>query len=238
VLQFVFPLVLQQRKWLYVKCPPSPPRRPLPGRLGRRSRSRRRAASIPSFPSVAAGGSRRMKPRMADGGGGGHLPSRIGSGEAGHPTAPGRFPRSGSRRRDSSPLATTQGGGVVVGGGGGGASLRRGLEAWLWRWILSGRLGTMCVWPWRRSRSEVTSSTFGCLHRRSKGIWSVGVASRWLSGGGSSGGGDGGLAADVGEDATIVGGARGCRLPRWSDGGGVPRSIVSGGNLRSGGCYH
>ena len=122
--------------------------------------------------------------------------------------------------------------------GGGGASLRRGLEAWLWRWILSGRLGTTCVWPWRRSRSDVTSSTFGCLHRRSKGIWSVGVASRWLPDGWSTWGGDGGLAAEVGEDATIVGGARGCRFSRWRQWLGVHRSIVSRGNLISGGGYN
>lgn len=73
----------------------------------------------------------------------------------------------------------------------------------------------VCVWAWRQSRSNVTSSTFGCLHRRSKGIWSVGVASWWLPGGGSSGGGDYGLAAEMGEDATIAGGARGCRFTRW-----------------------
>jgi hypothetical protein len=54
--------------------------------------------------------------------------------------------------------------------GSGRASLRCGSEAWLRRWILSGRLGTTCAWPWRRSCSDVASSTFARLHLRCKGI--------------------------------------------------------------------
>ena len=64
----------------------------------------------------------------------------------------------------------------------------------------------------------------------------MGVTSWWLPGGRSSGGGDGGLAAEVGEDATIVGGV-GVVFLVGGDGGGVPRSIF-GGNLKSGGGYH
>ena len=66
----------------------------------------------------------------------------------------------------------------------------------------------------------------------------MGVATRWLPGGRSTGGRDGGLAAEVGEDATIADGAHGCRFLIGGDGGGAPRSIVPGENLRSGGGYH
>jgi hypothetical protein len=53
------------------------------------------------------------------------------------------------------------------------ASLHRGLEARIWRWISSGRLGIACVWPWCRTCIEVASSVVGCIPRQCKGTWSV-----------------------------------------------------------------
>jgi hypothetical protein len=93
--------------------------------------------------------------------------------------------------------------------------------AWLrWR-ILSRRFGMACAWSWRRPHSEVASSVVWLPSSsvQMDHIGAVATSRRriaWPVGCGSSRRrGYGGPADEAGEDATIDGGTRWCRSPRW-----------------------